>query len=259
MKTLIKFLQNLFVLLLCTSCSKTSIIYNPHNTYNLVYKTQPKYLYSYYQMERFYLLKSNILSIESDAYYYHSTGRNGTERFVADSIFLNVEVNFQKILYNETLTDIDLSTSKNVFLQLNDESYLNDWNISHNINIDPEKVVSFIKNYDYFYFFVDYTYSSLTTSHRNKKVCFENVVPVFFKKYTLLPFRDGLFKLDELFKFYQEQSVLPYDYKLIVSGDTNSIKYSDLFWNNMSESSFVNSFSFLMNNPPESICERCTE
>ena len=146
-----------------------------------------------------------------------------------------------------------------------DESYKYDreWTseyVIRSVYLSKEKLVSFLKQYDYFY---------LLTSFESKKgiitndnlTYYHNVFEIETKFYNLFPFKNGHLMLDELQDFYVASSVQPYMYNQItkytsLDNNTSEIPFTNFFWDSMTENELEDSFNLIVENPPLPFYER---
>lgn len=220
----------------CVSCSNERQIYDASKSYNTLWNEQLKYLCSYFPNEKYELFKINSSNLEKKLY--------------EDYIIINSEKRHQIMvsLFDETCWELNNWSGKKKNFKL----YFN-----------ANKVNEFLNRYDYFYLYATYP-RSITAHKKGKETEFSEAFCVEFKKYNLLPFKNNKLKLDELFAFYNNNSVMPYNYELVAEyhylpkGTENRL-FIDFFWNDMSNVELLNSFNQLKENPPKYECERCLE
>ena len=156
--------------------------------------------------------------------------------------------------------NISQDNINHLYLSLFDESYYcsNIWGTRSisSAYLDYDKVHYYLISYDYLFIYGEYKEKTITINNVDTT---DKMIVSDMKKYGVFPFKNGKLKLNELLDFYENVSVLPYDYKNIVeisSATDNGRAFTDLFWNDMNEDEFINSFQSLIENPPVESYER---
>ncbi len=244
------------LIVFCVGCTKHNnqptcddnevFVFDSEQTYDLVYKKQLSFCYSYFEINEgeytnYCLFKTTISNINHESYPCYL------------EINVQPEIVFYKEIYNKP---INISEVKNIYLDLYDEHIYNECHGRRLLYMRLEDCSSFLENYDYFYFFLipslgiqPFDYKTNTRDDSVLNICIKT------KRYNILPIRDGKLKLDELLSFYKKSSSLPYDYHLIteygesINEKFNGRKFTDLFWNDMSEEELKNSFESIIDNP----------
>lgn len=144
---------------------------------------------------------------------------------------------------------INLNNLKLYFL-LDDSCYVEN-GILKRLFIDVSKLTDFLKQYDYFYVYVNSLYSFYDSRDtHNRNLLYKNQIAnlqegalIYTKNYGIFPVKDSQIMLDDLQLFYDDACLVSYKYASIE-------QFSTFFWDAMDENAFIDSFIQLFENPP---------
>ena len=243
-KILFKLISLLGISFSCTSCDKCL---------GLLLKNQPTHYGTYYIFDIGYVMvKTSLEDLDNSIINTDQT------------ICLIANQNRPSIIYVNQ--DIEISSFEVACFNFMtfDESYLYDrqWTseyVCKSVYLSKEKIVSFLKQYDYFYFYARYV-PQILIKVNGEVTYFKNCFEIKTKFYGLFPFKDSQLKLDELQDFYIAESVQPYMYEQITKYDGpyggSIVPFTNYYWNNMTPEEFESSFTQMANNPPLPCFER---
>ena len=232
MKRLIKLLTFLSVSLLCTSCDDVfdGIMFNSQSpTYGVYY-----YFPSYALIKGSINLSDNNYSIDKESVTINSVSNYSVVRKTNNFLIDGNSVSISFSLFDEI----------GRYKKPTNETYYKP------LFFSGDSLVTFLKQYDYFYLFC----GAITDNNHSE------YINVKTKLYNLFPFKGETLKLTELQDFYADECELPYSYLKInmynKDGKCDDIPFTDFYWNNMSSIEFENSFNRMADNPPDPSIER---
>ncbi len=234
-KAFTKIANLLIVLISCSSCSRDYFVNH------LCYKTQPICLCSYYPMHNsFALIKTSTFNFNNEI------------QAVETSKYIVINQRIDLILQ----CNYDIKSDNNYYLclYLHDELYKTGIGKYRSLYFDSKETINYLKQFDFYYLFCECGDIKIKNNGEEKN---ENALTIYFKYYRVFPFLNNQLKLDSLYDFYNLNSVLPFDYNQISDkyGESKRL-FTDLFWNDMAEDLFLQSFNELLDDPPDIQHER---